>query len=218
LETGEFIVGFIAGIGTNLLSWWVLAHYFIPNINFGPSISKFSTECSEDDKSGYRYRIKLANSGRRQIIDINLSATIRVDGLRFGTTTEIINIPFSSDGEKDARILYMKPIKPNERNAKILRLHINAYKAFSTGWYFPEDFRNKAKNRMLTLEDVMSLGANSWLQLTAFGYDEFSGARKMFTSRNYTIKDIKYGKFRIGGLDVVELERDQNNIKENGTV
>ncbi len=40
--------------------------------------------------------------------------------------------------------------------------------------------------------------------IEAFGYDEFSGARKLFLSKSYTIHDIKEGAFVPGGLDIQE--------------
>ena len=47
----------------------------------------------------------------------------------------------------------------------------------------------------------------SWLELIAFGFDSFSGARKMFRSKRYTLADIKDGGFSKVGLGVVERTR-----------
>lgn len=66
----------------------------------------------------------------------------------------------------------------------------------------------------MNIEDLLSLDNNVKLVVQLFGYDEFSGARKMFISKPYTLKDIKHGtfdhKFTIDqtGLQVVEKRID----------
>jgi hypothetical protein len=46
----------------------------------------------------------------------------------------------------------------------------------------------------------MALGSSSKLVIWVFGYDEFSGSRKLFKSYDYQSIDIKQGRF--GRLEV----------------
>ena len=49
---------------------------------------------------------------------------------------------------------------------------------------------------------MLTLGAQTTLDTEAFGYDEFSGTRRLFLSKDYTVNDIKVGPFDQGGLTV----------------
>jgi hypothetical protein len=205
-EPFGFILGFAAGLTINLLSWWILFRYIVPRIDFSSAISKLPDPLGENDRSGFRYRIKLQNGGRRGIIDVELAATLRIEGLAEGVNIEIIQIPWSPDREKRAHIVRLPPAKPGIKAARVLRLFINSVEQFHTRQIYPENIRRKAEQRALTLEDLLALGTRAWLQISAFGYDEFSGARKLFVSKSYTLSDIKAGQFQLRGLDVVESD------------
>ena len=56
------------------------------------------------------------------------------------------------------------------------------------------DAKDFEKNPQL-LEHLMKLGTKATLQVFMFGYDEFSGARKLFGPKVYAITDIKRRKF-----------------------
>ena len=55
-----------------------------------------------------------------------------------------------------------------------------------------------------TLEELMNAGSDSTLQVIGFGYDSFSGTRKVFESKIYTINDIKLGKFDKNSLNILQ--------------
>ena len=59
----------------------------------------------------------------------------------------------------------------------------------------PHDILKKREEGTLTLEDILGLGEGTYLQIQAFGYDEFSGARKYFASKRYNLSDILEGPF-----------------------
>lgn len=77
----QFIFGLIIGVGTNLVAWWLLFHAVVPKIQFSPSISKLTNEEHPDDQSGYKYRVKIENAGRRAVIDLEIRARIVIHGL-----------------------------------------------------------------------------------------------------------------------------------------
>jgi hypothetical protein len=49
--------------------------------------------------------------------------------------------------------------------------------------------------KTLMLEDLLGLGTRASFQVIALGYDEFSGARKLFSSKYYTLDDIREDSF-----------------------
>ena len=188
-------IGIPIGILSSLLAWWILFHRIVPVIRFSPSISKTETD---DNESGYRYRFKLENAGSRTILDVELFAKLRIRGLHpsYPNNWEVIYIPLERD-----RIPKIRPVKKSCIRV-IFRLYIDKIDEFNKPIY-PEHLRQKCKENSILLEDIMLLGIDRTLQILAFGYDEFSGARKVFESKLYNLNDIKFGLFDPKGLEVI---------------
>ena len=205
-EMLSFILGLFVGLCTNLVSWWILSRYIVPKVEFSPSIAKIESAINEHDSSGVRYRFKFQNAGRRGIIDVELEATLRIEKLQQRDSVQVIPLALSAEGEKKAHIICLQPVKPENKAARVWSFYINSVEQFRTNTVFPDEFRKKATARMLKLEDVLSLGERAWIQVSIFGYDEFSGARKLFLSKDYTGTDIKEGPFAIGSLEVAVIK------------
>lgn len=195
-------IGFLFGIIASLLAWWFQFHLIVPNIQFSPYISKIP---SVENKSGYKYRIKLENSGRRSVIDIEIMVKLRIKGVGDFPNNWIVNyIPLGDFG-----ITHRIPIiirKKTETYGHTLTLDVNEvveFKNLERLERYPDNIKRKAKENTLLLEDVLNLGSEANIRIEAFGFDEFSGARKFFKSKFYTIHDIKEGKFHI--LDIKKL-------------
>ncbi len=194
----SILVGIPIGVLTSFIAWWILFHHVVPVIRFSPHISKTETD---DNKSGYRYRVKFENSGARNILDVELFARLRVKGFPpYPSNWKVIDIPLSRD-----RIPRIRPIKKSQ-SGSIIRLNLS--KAEFNKAFYPEDIRQKSEEDSILLEDVMTLGADGTLQIIAFGYDGFSGARKVFESKPYNIDDIKLGPFDEKGLRVDEINEE----------
>lgn len=212
----EFFFGFILGIATNLLTWWILSHLVVPHIRFSPQISKTRANKTQDDRSGYKYRIKIENSGRRAAIDVEIIARLRIKGIGSfpRTNWHIVNIPLNTHGDKSYRIPRILPLKRDFARRHTLQFLVNEAEEFRTNPIYPEPIRKKAERRTLLLEDLLTLGNAANLQVLAFAYDEFSGARKLFVSKPYTCNDIKEGPFTTKGLEVKELpSKEQGNAE-----
>jgi hypothetical protein len=214
-EYSSFILGVLVGLATNLVSWWILAHYVVPRIEFSQALGKLPSDKNEYDRCGFRYRVKLRNGGRRGIIDVELAATLRIEGLSKSSNIEVVPIPWNSEGDKRVNITRLPPVKPGIKAARVLRLYINCVDQFRTRSLYPDVFQKKAEERTLTLEDILGLGSKAWLQISAFGYDEFSGARKLFVSKSYNLEDIKQGQFEKTGLAVAANDETSGDYDEN---
>jgi hypothetical protein len=55
------------------------------------------------------------------------------------------------------------------------------------------------------IEELFSFGRNPRLRVIIFGYDAFSGSRKVFISKDYTLSDIADGKYEVLGLAIANL-------------
>ena len=74
----EFVIGFIFGTIASMLAWYILFHQIVPKIDFFPNIYKQATN---ENPSGFRYLVRLRNTGRRDIIDVELFAKLRIKGI-----------------------------------------------------------------------------------------------------------------------------------------
>lgn len=188
---GSILIGLFIGVGTNLIAWWILFHYIVPKIHFSPSISKIPTK---DNKLGYKYRIKIQNSGKRSIIDVELRARLSIQGLLDNPQHwNLVSIPLSRNTIVN-KFPIIKPAK-TKTSGWAIQIYINNVEEISQLSIYSEDIIKKSKEESLLLEDIMSIGSETSLQIFAFGYDEFSGSRKYFESKSYTINDIKEGPF-----------------------
>lgn len=75
----DLIVGIPLGILTSLVAWWIIFHGFMPRLTFSESIVKIDDSSSP---TGFRYRVKLVNGGRRDILDVEFIARLSVTGMR----------------------------------------------------------------------------------------------------------------------------------------
>lgn len=215
------VLGVLIGVVANLVSWWILFYGIAPTLHFSAHVGKTRRKPTEEDKSSYRYRIKVENAGRRAVIDVEFMVRLRIKGLYSKTQWHVVYIPLASDGRLTWRIPRILPARRRgKRSSHTLWLWVNSADEFSKEAFYPEELRNKAKNKNLSLEEVLNLGSAATLEIEAFGYDGLSGARKIFLSKRYTTADIREGKFK--GLDIPvkpsALEADEeliHNIDED---
>lgn len=79
---------------------------------------------------------------------------------------------------------------------------------------FPQEIRENAEEGILLLDDLMKLGTKCEFQIILFGNDAFSGTRKCFFSKKYTIDDIVEGEFEFKSL-LVKPYNDSEASNEN---
>jgi hypothetical protein len=104
---------------------------------------------------------------------------------------------------EDGGKVYSYPNVNPFRRSKIrwtLPLHIDNVNSFKRSPY-PDHIRAKAEEKSLLLEELLSLGTAAEVRVIASGYDEFSGARKIY-EKTYFAHDVKFGRFVKG--EVVE--------------
>ena len=179
----ELLSGYLIGVLTSITAWYVLYHRIIPSLEFFPEIYKSQTD---ENQSGYKYRVRFQNNGSREILDLELFAKLRIKGLseRNPSTWRAIYIPI--DDPRIPRLTSQKGT--NKRFAvQLLVLEISD----SSRRFLPSSLQEKCQNQELTLEDLMQLGTQSTLEIIGFGYDAFSSARKIFESKIYSIQDIR---------------------------
>lgn len=203
------LLGLVAGLFTSFFSWWVLFRFMVPIITTSDAISKTKSTVAleeDDDKTGFRYRIKLENSGYRPIIDLELRAFVRIKGLKnpHSDTWEVAHLPMNLNGDK----IYSTPLMNPVRKSKIrtlLRIYPN-HTDYFTRPHFPAHIREKSREKKLLLEDLLSLGSSANLRIAISGVDGLTGARKVFI-KNYRLQDIKLSEFTKYSTAIRGIER-----------
>lgn len=228
----EVVVGLVFGIISSFIAWGILFHLLVPRLRFAPKISKVYLKKSEDDKSGFKYRFRLENAGRRgivsrivsrDVIDIELIARLSVKGIHkeHEQTWNTVNVPLMPDASLSYRIPILRPaVKERRGGRKTIRLYPNSKDILQgqsvLAESVPDCIRKKAKDKTLRLEDLLKLGREAKLEVHAFCYDDFSGTRKLITSKPYTDKDICDGGYAPASLDcdesISQAEEEDNEV------
>ena len=177
-------ISLIIGIMGSYLVWWYTSQKWIPSINFGSEICKYSVGENEA-----LYVCAFENSGRRDIVDVEVVTRIGVkrfggsgNWIYFSLKTNASQIPTIEPGRR-ALIRIM-----DEREAP---LYIDKP---------PPSLRNKL-DTCKNLECVFAVAAEVEVRIHVYGYDSFSGVRRQYSSPAYLRQDIRSGKFK--GLVVV---------------
>jgi len=198
-------LGIITGILSSLVTWWLLFHGLVPRIKFSEFISKLPLT---ENPSKFKYRFKFENVGPRALIDAQIQARLSIKGLQFENSWTVFKLTFNSSGEKKAEI----PLISSKHN-RVLRFYINSVQGIKESKLLPEEIRLKASNGSILLEDLLILGSSASMTGYVFGYDTFSGARKLFISKKYRINDIRIGRFK--EMDIVPKDFSDDSSRED---
>ncbi|MBD0258163.1 MAG: hypothetical protein ICV83_20820, partial [Cytophagales bacterium] len=146
------LISVITGIGASYFVWWITISRFVPKIKFADKIAKVNTD---ENLSGLRYRFKFENSGRRNIIDLEIIVRLRIKGLRktLPNNNEIVYLSTSSLEYKKVAIL--RPVKKENKRA-VLEIKVYDCSYFEKN-IFPPNIRALAKEKKLTLDHVYAI-------------------------------------------------------------
>ena len=156
----------------SLAAWWILYHLVVPDIVFGANITK---EPFPDAPSGYRYCVRLHNRGPRRVIDVRPIVRFRIKGILSNPNhwknmdlaiddTTCVSIP-----SRSFRDFFVFPERTTWFQTSLL----------------PESVRNAARDNRLSLEELLELQHECYIQVYVFCYDSWSGARKLYSSKRY---------------------------------
>lgn len=191
----EYLYGFIVGILGSFIFWLVITKLFVPKIEFSKEISK-ELNTDDNDPVTYKYKFKFYNRGFRDIIDMEIFVIFKIKGLKKNKPKiwDVFHIPLFH-----SRIPYLE-----KKKNKIFTFQLSKSTDFDVA-YIPDNIKEKIKDHSIELEDLFSLGTNATMQIFIYGYDEFSGSRKLFKSSIFRNSDIKEGVFILKGLTVKKL-------------
>lgn len=190
------IVTFVLGVVASVLVWLFTTKFSQVKIVFPQEIFG---DTHFHDNSMYHYNIEVTNVGRRELIDLHMQAKITIGGadkrnpglrnfalLNLDYFCNYPSLPYKGAQDKagpqicTGRLIYAINME-------------GAYYEFAKIFY-DEDIRKKAKAKTLELNDVFNTYPDAAIQFYLFGYDAFTGARKMYKSKYYCKSDIRFIK------------------------
>lgn len=178
------IISLFIGIFGSYVVWWYINHKWIPSLDFGSEICRYSV----GDKKAL-YVCAFENVGTRDIVDVEVVTRIGVkkyagsgSWIYFSLKSNASQIPFIEPGRR-ALIRIM-----DEREAP---LYIDQ----------PPPSLRRILESCKTLDCVFALAPEVVVRIHVYGYDSFSGARRHYSSPAYVKNDIRSGKLK--GLVVV---------------
>jgi len=195
----SLVIGIPLGSLASFIAWWIVAHRIRPSLRFSSKISKTA---SRRNPQGFVYRVKFINSGRRGILDLEISCLLYLK-ISDPQITTVVNIGLSRN-----RIPYLS------RTSKPQLLHLRLFETLKLGNApFPAQIREKFRDGTLELEELFRLDPEAKMVVLVFGYDEFSGSRQLMRSGFYRINDIVPHKFIPGSVEIAWTdERLEQNL------
>jgi hypothetical protein len=187
-------IGLLGGFALSAMWWWLLAHKFVPQLSFGDGIAE-----TDDAGSGcVRYRVKVENTGRRDIIDIAFRARIYLPktGLfrtgKVNTTTAIMEVPV------DPKHLFML----GRGEMRIMWLELDLVDGVWRKYLDAAMVDRLIERQEGSLQAVLQSVTDSRLVVQVLAYDGWSRARKYYASPRYRSTHVlPQSEFK--GLDLV---------------
>jgi hypothetical protein len=200
------VVGIAVGVVSGLATWWITARAITPRIKLSERISRLP------DDSGvtpWLHRIKVLNVKRpwlpdAPLVDVRVTASLRIRGLRKGLpqTWIRIRIPVGGDGEL-----------PILMRSRVVRLEAHSIEE-KYALLLPPPLLAEWKEGRLALDDLFELGSCARLEVVVGASHSYTGARSTVVA-TYRPEDVTDGGFAGGGLavepgtsDLEELDAD----------
>jgi hypothetical protein len=190
----SILLGITSSLIASIVFWLASFKITRTNVQFSSVIAKSKNTDEYPGKN--RYRIKIINSGSRDLIEIVLLVKISIERKESSYYTYV-----GIGNENKLPILRGKKFQcENVRLncAHILTLYpinatLNEYKKN----IYTERIRTQAIKRELCLEDIFNeYGNDVSIKIFVYGNDALTGARKMFTSKEYKVADTEFGKYK----------------------
>lgn len=185
------IVGVPLGAFASFMAWFLVTRLLVPSLDWSDEISV--TE-HPSERGRLQYRIKVRNAGRRDVINLQIVASIKIRGPhREGSESNVIvDVPLSR-----TRVLSVEAGHP--RLFHICAGAVPDVEVERLPWELREALREKGD---AALPDILSHRPGTHLIVRILAQDRFSGASAVLESPLYGIDSLVTGRFKRGGLAV----------------
>lgn len=188
------LASFLFGIIASAIVWFITSKVSRVRIEFPRELMGDSDPV---DESKYHYNIEVMNIGKGELIDLHMQAKISIKGADRKnpglSCFALLNLDyFCNFPSLQYRGAIDKLGSKMCSGRLIYAINMDgAYEEFKKIFY-TDSIIEKAKNHTLQLDDIFLAYPNAVIQFYLFGYDSFTGARKMYKSKYYGRTDIRF--------------------------
>lgn len=196
MNWGNAILNIFFSFIASFFFWILTFKISFTKIIFSEKLVK-SKNSLTDHRKAYGYRVRFANIGLRDLMEITLVAklVIKSDIRDFVCFLDIANF-----GEQYF-IPFLPGILTNKMKKKSSLRTLTLYPSETMQHdlckkMYPKRIRKLAKKKKIQFEDLFNeFGKNVSIIIYIYGNDMSTGTRKMFESQHYTMKDVEDGAF-----------------------
>lgn len=196
MNWNNIILNIVLSITASFFFWLLTFKISFTNVIFANNLVK-SDNILADDRKLYGYRVRFANVGYRDLMEITMVVKMTIAG---GARDHIIFLDISKSGKQNF-ITFLPGMITNKLKG---RSNIRTFTIFPSESMqyelskskYPEKIRNLAKNGIVQFKDVFEeYGENVTIRIYIYGNDITTGARRMFESQPYNMYNIEEGDF-----------------------
>jgi hypothetical protein len=141
----------------------------------------------------WAYQFSLGNTGRRHAVDIRFSSTLFSRGWASDSNDRIATISLPATTGRIGIIPAHRSSRNRQHPLTFLGARIVTFATKLSDFQarkLPAELQEDAREGKIRLGDLMKLGADSAVSVTIYAYDNFSGARNVFTDATAEADDI----------------------------
>jgi hypothetical protein len=190
MDWPSILIGFALGLVGGLIVWWITTKFFTAKLSVSSQVER-----TGDALGNPRYRFTLANKSHRDAVDVIVKCTMFSQGWANGPTGEIatIDLPVSV-GQIDVMPARQYFSSRGRRlldlvGDRIITLELRNISSFQKA-KLDAACRQRIDSGEVTLEELLDLGKNSFVNVVVYGFDRFSGSRSVYAERYYQRADI----------------------------
>lgn len=207
-----FLIPLLVSLLAAYVFWKLSFKYSNIEILFSDKLEK-RKDVRAGKQDQYRYRLRIANIGRRDLFEVYMIARMTVntyDGRTNTTyfpvgeegTIPVLTKSYNRKKREEYKNIYKKSGVWKRHTVYTYGLYINeiAYNEYSKDFY-EEEIIKKAKEKKLVIDDIFQVYPDASLTVFIFGNDSVTGARRKYESKKFKKKDICEGRFhRYSGI------------------
>jgi hypothetical protein len=196
------MVSFALGVVASLVAWMLVVASFVPRLR----ISQLNRRTDATVSTGARIRVKVQNRSRLFAVgDLSIHARLVVRGLdpKHPRNYTSIAVPVGS-GEFFPVLEARRPRRAHSDVERTYTLHIEKLQGDGLR-RLPAELRQKCADGVVTIDDLLGCGSDSYVRLAVTCSHGLSGLRRVF-SRRFRRADIATGTFRPGQVRVVSRD------------
>lgn len=179
------LIGLVGGLALSVALWYWLTHIVSPRVVFSRRISRI-----RDSDGERRYRVKITNPARRrEVIDLSYAASIEFPGLQ-AFDEEVASRPRLDLRSSKERTFRLPP-----GGHTVVAVSLPDLDELRRSHAIRAIYPAGRDHAGLGIETLLADAAKAYVRLQVLCNDGWSGARRYFTSPEYTLELVKDGDF-----------------------